>query len=220
MKKLYAIIILAGSGLIAMAGEPFELKKTTTVKKIYGDGGQCFDESTRIINVGVGLAASRYYSSYRGRGYSHRSSPAFSLSYEQALMELGPGYLGIGAYTGFHTFYSRYQYYYNNGNNHYYYENRWNNFVVAARAAYHFDELNFENGELYGGLMVGLRFHTYSYETNDPDPNKNYYYSGGSAYLASSVFIGGRWYFGKRVALYGEVGYGISYGTLGLSFKF
>ncbi len=220
MKKLQATIILIGFCIITFATEP--VTSTKLLPSAKSDGGSCFDGSSHIINVGVGFAASRYYSSYRGKGYSYRASPAFSLSYEQPLKDkLGPGYLGVGVYAGYQTSYSRYNYYYNNGNNNYYYDNRWSNFVVAARAAYHLDELNFEKGELYAGVMLGVRFQRYVYETNDPDPDKNYYYySGSSVFPASSVFVGGRWYFSNKVALFGELGYGISYGTLGLSFKF
>jgi hypothetical protein len=220
MKKIYTIIALAGSTMMVSASEP--VTSGAIKNKMYGDGGSCFDGSSHIINVGVGLGfGGRYYSAYRGSGYTFRRSPSFSLSYEQPLKDkLGPGYLGVGAYAGYQTAYSRYDYRYNNGNNHYYYDNRWSNFVIAARAAYHLDELNTENAELYFGAMAGLRFQTYRYETNDPNPNKGYYYSGGSAFFASSVFIGGRWYFAKSVALFGELGYGISYGTIGLSFKF
>ena len=92
--------------------------------------------------------------------------------------------------------------------------------MIAARAAYHLDDLNFENAEVYAGVMLGMRFQSYIYGTNDPYPNDDYYYSGRSVFPASSIFIGGRWYFAKSVALYGELGYGISYGTIGLSFKF
>lgn len=218
MKKLCTTIILVGIGFAAFASEPVKSKSLSLKKS--GDGGQCFDGSTHIINLGFGFGGVTNYSAYRGSGYTYRRSPAFSLSYEQPWSEqVGPGYLGIGAYAGFQSTYSSYRYKYNNGSS-YYYDNRWNHFMIAARAAYHWDELNFENAELYGGVMIGLGFQSHTYRTDDPNPNNSYYWTGRSVYPAFSVFFGGRWYFAKKVALFGELGYGISYGTIGLSFKF
>lgn len=187
-------------------------------------GPKCFDEKTHIINLGVGFGMN-YYSGYSGGGYAYRSSPAFSASYEQAIpKKLGPGYLGVGAYFGFQTASSTHNYYYNkNGyiNNYYYYKNSWNNFMIAARAAYHWDVLNFKKADIYAGVLIGVRIQTYNYETNNPDPfADNYRLSQGAAYPSFSVFAGARWYFASKVALFGEFGYGISYLTGGLSFKF
>ncbi len=187
-------------------------------------GEKCFDGSTNIINLGVGLGSGNYYSAYSGRGYSYHSSPAFSFSYEHAIpKKLGPGYLGLGLYLGYQNAYSTYNYYWNkNGyNNNYYYKNSWSNFLVAVRGVYHADALNFEKGELYFGGLAGLRFQNYHYETNNPDPYAdNYYVNSGNVFPTFSVFVGGRYYLTKNIGLFAEVGYGISYLTGGLSFKF
>ena len=75
--------------------------------------------------------------------------------------------------------------------------------------------------EVYGGVLLGLRIQTYKYETNNPDPNAlDYRLHSGSVYPTISVFAGARWYFVKKVALFGEIGYGISYLNAGVSFKF
>ncbi len=93
--------------------------------------------------------------------------------------------------------------------------------MIAARGAYHLDFLNFKKAELYGGALIGLRIETYSYETNNPDPRAfDYRVSRGSVFPTFSVFVGGRWYFAKNIGLFGELGYGISYVTGGISFKF
>lgn len=193
-------------------------------KSSSGSSTKCFDENTHIINVGIGLGYNNYYNSYRGRGYSYRTSPAFNISYEQAIpKKIGIGFLGLGAYVGFQRASSTYNYYYdkNGYNNYYYYKNSWSNLIIAARGAYHFDVLNSKNAELYFGAIVGARIQTYNYETSNPDPKAdNYRISYGSVYPTFSLFAGGRWYFVKNVALFGEVGYGISYLTGGFSFKF
>ncbi len=187
--------------------------------KIGDASGECFNADSKIINAGIGIGAS-YYSYGGGGGYTYRRTPALSLSYEQAYPEkLGPGYLGLGAYLGYQGARWRYNDYYYGGNR-YYYEHRWRYYVLAARAAYHLDFLNTEKGELYFGAMLGVRIQTYNYKTNSADPHsRDYEWTGRSVYPASSLFIGGRWYFAPKVAVYGELGYGISYLTLGLSFK-
>jgi hypothetical protein len=41
----------------------------------------------------------------------------------------------------------------------------------------------------------------------------------GSVYPAIAAFAGARWYFVENIGVYGEVGSGISYATVGFSFK-
>lgn len=187
-------------------------------------GEKCFDGGTSIVNLGVGLGGGNYYSAYSGYGYSYHSSPAFSLSYEHGIpKKVGPGYLGLGVYLGYQSAYTTYNYYWDKHgyNNNYYYRNSWSNFMVAARLAYHADALNFNKGEVYFGGLAGLRFQTYHYETNNPDPYAdNYSVTSGNVFPTFSIFVGGRYYLTKNIGLFAEVGYGISYLTGGLSFKF
>lgn len=184
-------------------------------------GGGCFNESSKIINIGIGFGGRSYYNYSRATGYSYRSSPAISVSYEQALpKKVGPGFLGLGAYLGYQSAYLKYDdYYYNN--NKYYYRHNWKYMMFTVRGAYHLDALNFEKGEIYFGGIIGLRYTSYSYETNSLDPNKNsYQLSNSSLWPAWSFFGGGRYYLAKNIAIYGELGYGISYLTVGASIKF
>ncbi len=190
----------------------------------------CFDENTHIFNLGIGFGGGEYYKGATGSAYTYARSPAISLTYEQAWKpKLGPGYLGIGAYLGYEHARYRYDYYYNNYYNNgiyyngtdYYYEHNWNHIMIAARAAYHWDVLNSDKAEVYAGTTIGMRIQTYSYSSNDPSPNRNNNrLNENSVYPAASLFIGARWYFVPKVALFGEAGYGISYLTGGISFKF
>ncbi len=130
MKKailfVLALILLSA---ITNAGEPGKiyLKKAKASAK----NGTCFDESTHLINLGVGVGGFGYYSRGLGNGYRYSSSPAISLTYEQAWpKKLGPGFLGVGAYVGFKTAHSRYENYYYLGNT-YYYEHRWELYAVC-----------------------------------------------------------------------------------------
>lgn len=212
-----AIIIGAEIKAQGLKGDK-DKKKDKSEKSDRAQGEKCFDENTHIINLGVGFGGGNYYRGSYG-GYSDRRSPAFSLSYEQSLKKrIGPGYLGVGAYGGFQT--ARYHYDYDDNNRRYYYEHKYNHTMIAARGAYHWDVLNSKKAEVYAGAIIGMRIQTYSFATNDPDPDYNYRLNEGIAYPAYSLFAGARWYFVDRVALFGEAGYGISYLTGGLSFKF
>lgn len=227
LAKNIALVIIAGAVIVGTEVRAQGLKgdkdnkkeEKKNQKRTPSAGEKCFDESTHIINLGVGFGGGNYYKGAYG-GYSSRRSPAFSLSYEQSLSKrIGPGYIGVGAYAGFQTAYYHYDYD-DNWNRRYYYEHKYNYMMIAARGAYHWDVLNSKKAEVYAGAIIGVRIQTYSFETNDPDPDYNYRLNEGSAYPAYSLFAGARWYFVERIALFGEAGYGISYLTGGVSFKF
>ncbi len=223
MKKVLFILLTSLIAVPAIGDvRPVPVKKEKSLFLKNEDGGEkCFDESTHIINLGVGFGNPSYHSVYRGgKGYKYGQTPAFSLTYEQALpKKLGPGYLGLGAYLGFQHEY--YEYDYNNSfNNSYYYHHSWNYYMVAVRGAYHWDVLNSKNAEVYAGVIIGMRFSVHNYTTNDPDNKDPYSYTQSFAYPAYSVFAGARWYFVKNCGLFAEAGYGISYLNGGFSFKF
>lgn len=178
--------------------------------------GTCFGEGTQLIGIGVGLPGGSYYRGYSYGNYT--TSPSFSITYEQPWKDkLGPGYLGVGGYFGYRS--AKYRYDYNYYNYNYYYQHKWNYFMIAARAAYHLDILNKEKAEVYAGALLGARIQTYNYTTSDPY-DYGYSLNEGSYYLTYSAFVGARWYFAKNMALFGEAGYGISYITGGVNFRF
>lgn len=224
MKKIFFVLLICVVSLSSFADHwPPKKEKSSFLKKESGE--KCFNENTHIINLGVGFGGRSYYSRYSGVNVTrYGTTPAISLTYEQALpKKLGPGYLGIGAYFGFQRSY----YEYDNGYydpflnyNTYYYRHNWNYYMIAARAAYHWDVLNAKNAEVYAGAIVGVRFQTHNYKTNDPGGKDPYPLSQSSVYPAYSAFAGARWYFVPSVGLFAEVGYGISYATVGFSFKF
>ena len=230
MKKIYLFILLLAS--VATTANAVIIDKEGKLKKTEesSSGNGCFDENTHLINLGVGFGGGSHYKGVRGGAYTYRISPAISVNYEQAWKpKLGPGYLGIGAYIGYQRATYKYNYgysnYYYNGNFYngtgYYYQHSWNYYMIAARSAYHWDKLNSEKAEVYGGVLIGMRIQTYSYTTNDVSPYRgNYALNENRVSPAYSVFAGARWFFVPNVALFAEAGFGISYITGGVSFKF
>jgi hypothetical protein len=220
--SIFCSLLLLAGNYNAVAQKKDEKKKEEKKQtESTNSEAKCFDENTKIVNVGVGFFTNSYYNFSRSGSYSYRSSPSLSISYEQAYpKKLGPGYLGLGAYFGYRTSYYRYDDSFFNGNK-YYYRHNWTHMFVAARGAYHLDMLMIDKGELYFGVILGLRIQNYSYETNSPDPDaKRYALNDRNVYPSSSLFVGGRYYLSNNIAIFGELGYGISYLTGGVSFKF
>ncbi len=189
------------------------------------DKGKCYDENSHLINVGIGFGGFAYYKLTKGGNYESGRTPVFVLSYEQPLKnKVGPGYIGLGPYFSFQNQHERYNYdyFYNNGTHRYYYEHNWNYMTIAARGTYHWDILNSAKAEVYGGSMIGVRINVYNYDSNNPDPNyrDKDKLSEAGVDAAFSIFAGARWYFAPNVALYAEVGSGISFLSGGLTFKF
>ena len=226
MKKNKLVVLLLLLAVIIMcSAAPARAQEKKNDTSPSGSGAGCFDGSSRLLNIGVGLGGVSYYNYGRSGPYKYTRTPAFSISYEQALGEkVGPGYIGLGGYFGFQHASYRYDwngYYYNFQYNDYYYKHSWNYFLLAARGAYHPDVLNWEQGEVYFGTTLGLRIETYKFSTNNPDPawNNAYRLSEGRVNLAWAVFAGGRYYFTDKVAGFMELSYGISYLTVGATIK-
>ena len=180
--------------------------------------GQSFDETTRIVNVGIGLGR-RYVATSALAGYTYGQTPVISVSYEQPWKKrVGPGYLGVGGYLGF----QRAHFDYKSPLNGFEYNNSWNYILHTARAAWHWDKLNKEKSDIYIGALAGLRIQTHNFSTTDPSPLANTLYNvntSGSVLPSWGTFIGARYYFSPKFGVYAEAGAGASFLTVGASIK-
>jgi hypothetical protein len=168
---------------------------------------QAFKTGDKVANLGAGFG-------WYGYGYGATSLPALSLSIEKGIKDIeNIGPLSIGGIIGFkHASYAwstAYDY-------------SWNDFILAARGALHYDLLKKEKIDTYGGVAVGLRMQSYSYYTWVPPYGINDYKKTAktSAHPLIAIYIGGRYYFTDKLAAFGELGYGLGYVTLGVSYKF
>lgn len=181
-----------------------------------------YELGTNVINAGIGIG-STLLSGYSGSGFSQ--TPGIGVSFEHGTWELGDGIVSLGAYIGYKSYkwedtYETYNF--STGN----YINvtatdKWSYTIVGARGAYHFPISN-DKVDLYAGLMLSYNILSYSYTTNDPNYNgalDNYSGSYGSG-VGFSAFGGIRYYLTDNIGLNAELGYGVSYLTLGVSFKF
>jgi len=154
-----------------------------------------FSKDDMVINVGVGLGT--YISD---KGYS-MTVPPISGSFEYGVVNLfdGQGAIGVGGYVSYLLRKSNGDTSFNVGD-----------FVIGPRGLFHYQFV--DKLDTYAGLMIGYDIVSFSH-TDD-----NYPLSGSGFY--STFFIGARYYFTSNIAVFGELGYGVSPLQLGLSYKF
>ena len=92
--------------------------------------------------------------------------------------------------------------------------------VISARGAYHFLEHN-PKFDAYAGAGLGYDIVSASVTWNDPTFQNQFAnrYSASASYFFFDVFLGGRYYISPKFALMGEVGYGVGFVRVGVSYK-
>ena len=173
---------------------------------------QAFNTGDNVMSLGIGLGSSL------GGGYGYSSqSPGISLQFEHGQWGVGgPGVISLGGYLGYKSFsYDgafSYPYIYS-------YTQKWSYTVIGIRSAYHYNGISSKDWDVYGGVMLSYDILSYKYTSSNPVYDHLYSgsYSGG---LGLSLYIGGRYFFSDNVAAFAELGYGISYFTIGGAFKF
>jgi hypothetical protein len=196
-KKILSMVCLVSVILFASAG------KTSA---------QAFNTGDNVLSLGIGLGSSL------GGSYGYSSqTPGISLQFEHGQWDVGgPGCISLGGYLGFKSFS------YDGGFSYpyaYTYTQKWNYTVIGIRSAYHYNGINSKDWDVYGGAMLSYDILTYKYTSSDPtyDYLYNHSYNGGVGF---TLYIGGRYFFSDNVAAFAELGYGISYFTIGGAFKF
>ena len=170
-----------------------------------------FDEGSNTIALGVGFGVN-YYS-------NATVSPAFAFIYDHGFFpEVGPGTIGIGGIIGYKS--ASYDYGFGG------YKQKWTNTIVGVRGTYHLTILADKNNKFdpYAGIMIGLRFNSYSNKGYDDWYYNNFGYHYNYTYnksdLVSGAFIGAKYNFADAVGAFAELGYDISYAKIGINFNF
>ncbi len=170
-----------------------------------------YDIGDNVLNVGVGLG-STLLGGYSG--YNSSQTPAIGLSFEHGTWELGDGIVSLGGFLGYKSIKDEYQYL------SYKQTWKWTYTIIGIRGAYHFP-LDNEKLDLYLGAMLSYNILNFKYTDTDPSYNSSFDYSGGYGSAAGFTGFGGiRYYLSDNFGLNAELGYGIAYLTLGVSFKF
>lgn len=187
-------------------------KSKSTSSKSSGSGS--FEKGQIDFNIGVGFFNNNVY--YR-RGF-YRPARPLSLSLDFAITKN----VSVGGYFAYSRSVYKYDGKWNNGNGFYDYTDTytWTYYIAGVRAAYHLAEyIKVDNLDIYGGVMVGNNFAKYRYSTNDPYKSRTITYNESYGGLVWGLYAGGRYMFTNNIGMFGEFGYGLSYGTIGLNIK-
>jgi hypothetical protein len=175
---------------------------------------QSFQKKQMDLNIGLSVGNGRFVDVHHDRAY-----PLLGISFDYGITdEFSVG--GLVAWTNA-------TYKYSSSSNcsgvwvNYTDVYRINYSILGIRAAYHFDKIVLMDAiDLYAGVFLGQNFATYSFSTNDPCKHSAYLekaYDGGATW---AVFAGMRYRFNNRYGVFSELGYGLSYLTLGFNIRF
>jgi hypothetical protein len=163
-----------------------------------------FNLGDKVVNIGIGLGSTLYSGSWY-----KTTIPPISLSFEQAILDdiLENGVVGVGAYVGFssykwHYVYSTYDYGY-----------KYTNIVIGARGNFHYPLV--DKLDTYLGVLLGYNIVT----SSEFGTIGVYDYSPNSGRVAIAGYVGARYYFSDSFSAFAELGYGISYLTLGIGIR-
>ena len=92
--------------------------------------------------------------------------------------------------------------------------------VISARGAYHFLEHQ-PKLDAYAGLGLGYSIVSASVTWNNSIYQNEFanLYGASASYFFFDIFVGGRYYFAPKWAILGEVGYGVGFARIGVSYK-
>jgi hypothetical protein len=100
------------------------------------------------------------------------------------------------------------------------YEYSYVNTILALRGVFHFGFFDTGGFDLYAGIHTGVRLSSYDYETESAGLPINYDDSGSNSYFIHDIFAGGRYFLSDNIGFFSEIGYGISFFKIGVTFKF
>lgn len=182
------------------------MKKTISIAMLIVLGtmfakAQPFQKGSSALSALIGLGSSL--------GYYHSSqAPALSVNFEKGLWDIGSaGVISLGGYAG----YKRFSY---KGSN---WRENWNYTIIGVRSAFHYNGINSDNFDVYGGLMISYNILKYKWKYTDgtTTPPTNTASYGNRAGM--TAFVGGRYFFTPALAANAELGYGVAYLNVGLS---
>ncbi len=157
---------------------------------LYSIKAQSFEKGDQVFNLGIGIGGA--YNS----GYSIMIPP-ISASFEYGLTnDLGIGNFGVGLYAGISSVKDNF-------------ETHFTPIVIGIRAAYHFYKT--EKVDIYAGALLGFRM----VESDNIGMST---YSAKSG-IAWDTFVGARYYWTPSLTVMTELGYGISWLTVGIAYK-
>ncbi len=188
--KKLLVLLSFGSLLLPQAADAQQRRAAAPVRQT-SYGGSAFGKGVTFLDVGVGLGSYRYRSAVPlGITIDHGIAPQFSLG-------LQADFYRFKRYSG------RYGYTYTH-------------IPIALRGAYHFTNLGNSRADLYLGAALGYVWSRYTTDA----PNGWKYVDDDASEPYAGVFLGGRYLLSPQVGLMAELGYGVSVGKVGVTFRF
>ena len=176
---------------------------------------QSFGKGQKDINIGIGLGSTYYSNTY------NTNVPPLSFSYEVGITDD----ISLGGYFSFAS--ASYKFtsseFCNGGGPPVWYnytdEYKYSYTILGLRGAYHLAKfIPHDNLDVYGGIMLGYDIVHVNY-TSTSVCTGHYSAYGAASEVAFSFFLGTRYRFNDKLGIFGELGYGLSYLTIGLSIK-
>lgn len=162
---------------------------------------QKFEKGDQELNFTVGLG-----STWTPISSVNTNIPPIAVSYDYGWRDdLGPGLITLGGYAGIYQSKSKGDWGY-----------KFTSTYLAARSTYHY-QFN-KNFDTYGGALLGFRF-TSSKEFGNWPVGDQLDYSTSDTDLIIAVFAGAKYYVTNQIAAMAEIGYGVAWLNLGVSFK-
>jgi len=159
--------------------------------------GQVYKKGTNMINIGIGPGLAGIYGTM--------DIPSISAGLQLGVHEK----LSVGGIIGYSA--STYDYGHYLGQD---YEWTYTYIFIGARGEYHFVDVDVDDLDLYAGLTLGYNIVSVS----EPSGFSGFY-TAESSYLLYGFHAGGRYYFSQSIGAFLELGYGVGYIVVGITFK-
>jgi len=156
-------------------------------------------KDSKFLNLGLGLGTNLYSGAY----YSLQVPPlnaSFEVVVKDQLFDENSS-LGVGGYLG----YTAYKW------SHSTWGWKYSSLVIGPRGYLHYFFL--DKLDTYSGLLLGYNILTSKWTGTGSES-----VSASSGGVAWSWFIGGRYFFNENIAAMAELGYGVTYLNIGISF--
>jgi hypothetical protein len=161
---------------------------------------QTYKKGVNNLNVGIGTGLAGIY--------GDADFPPISVGFQYGFHEK----ISIGGIVGYSASTYGYGYgFFGNQN----WEWTYTYLVIGARGEYHFVDVDVSDLDLYGGITLAYNI----VSVDEPAGWSGFGYSAETSYLLYGFHAGARYLFTPNIGIFGELGYGLGYITVGLNVR-
>ena len=168
-----------------------------------------FQKGDMVLGVGIGIGNTLNSSGYKS------SIPPIIIMGEYGLTDAlikktGKGYVGVGGYLSYTA--NKYEYSYAGSGT---YGWKYTYMIIGGRGAFHYQLV--DKLDTYAGVIAGFNIASSKSYGDWGSTTLSASSNGGFVY---STFVGARYFFTDKIAVFAEVGYGFNLLEAGVAFKF